>query len=64
MLMIILSIASTLVDNLRKYRFALHSARVPVNDNDSSRWDIWFIILGVWLLAIIERGRIRSGDWP
>ncbi|GAA5922294.1 uncharacterized protein JCM15063_003250 [Sporobolomyces koalae] len=27
-------------------------------------WDIWFIILGVWLLAIIERGRIRSGDWP
>ncbi|GAA5876158.1 hypothetical protein JCM16303_007040 [Sporobolomyces ruberrimus] len=27
-------------------------------------WDVWFIVLGVWLLAIIERGRIRSGDWP
>ncbi|GAA5896526.1 uncharacterized protein JCM6883_006933 [Sporobolomyces salmoneus] len=27
-------------------------------------WDIWFIVLSVWLLAIIERGRIRSGDWP
>lgn len=27
-------------------------------------WDIWAIVLAVWLLAIIERGRIRSGDWP
>ncbi|GAA5947131.1 hypothetical protein JCM3765_002171 [Sporobolomyces pararoseus] len=27
-------------------------------------WDIWAIVLGVWLIAIIERGRILSGDWP
>ncbi|GAA6063846.1 hypothetical protein JCM10212_003593 [Sporobolomyces blumeae] len=27
-------------------------------------FDVWYMALGVWLIAIIERGRIRSGDWP
>lgn len=27
-------------------------------------FDMWWLVLGIWLICIVERSRIGSAEWP